>query len=63
MILRETPVHNFIPQRSVYLNAILASRKQIVTQRRSSYAKRKGTSRRQGKRRGKYSEFPLFAQT
>lgn len=41
MILRETPVRNFIPQRSVYLNAILASRKQIVTQRRSSYAKRK----------------------
>lgn len=41
MILRETPVHNFIPQRSVCLNAILASRKQIVTQRRSSYAKRK----------------------
>ena len=41
MILRETPVHNFIPQRSVYLNAILASRKQIVTRRRSSYAKRK----------------------
>ena len=60
MILRETPVHNFIPQRSVYLNAILASRKQIVTQRRSSYAKRKGTSRRQGKRRGKYSDFPLL---
>lgn len=41
MILRETPVRNFIPQCSVYLNAILASRKQIVTQRRSSYAKRK----------------------
>ena len=41
MILRETPVRNFITQRSVYLNAILASRKQIVTQRRSSYAKRK----------------------
>lgn len=60
MILRETPVHNFIPQRSVYLNAILASRKQIVTQRRSSYAKRKGTSRHQGKRRGKYSDFPLL---